>query len=87
VAVLELSMQILLGIGPDGHIASLFPNSAVMAENKRWVVPITKSPKPPPQRISLTVQCINSAAHVSGVYTLSIVILSQVKLEIVTILF
>ncbi|CAK9253945.1 unnamed protein product [Sphagnum jensenii] len=55
---------ILLGIGPDGHIASLFPNSAVMAENKRWVVPITKSPKPPPQRISLTVQCINSAAHV-----------------------
>ncbi|KAG0582417.1 hypothetical protein KC19_3G058100 [Ceratodon purpureus] len=58
---------VLLGIGPDGHIASLFPNTLQLAETRRWVVPITKSPKPPARRISLTLPCINAAAHVAFV--------------------
>lgn len=58
---------VLLGLGPDGHIASLFPNALQLAETRRWVVPITKSPKPPARRISLTLPCINAAAHVAFV--------------------
>jgi 6-phosphogluconolactonase len=44
---------LVLGIGEDGHTASLFPNSAGLAEVQRRVVPVI-GPKPPPQRISVT---------------------------------
>jgi 6-phosphogluconolactonase len=44
----------LLGVGEDGHIASLFPaHQALLADDQR-VVAITDSPKPPPRRLSLT---------------------------------
>ncbi|PSR88381.1 6-phosphogluconolactonase [Actinidia chinensis var. chinensis] len=60
---------ILLGMGPDGHVASLFPNHSVLGENDEWVTFITDSPKPPPERITFTLPVINSASHVAVVAT------------------
>lgn len=55
---------VLLGMGPDGHVASLFPNRAATAEAKRWVVSVENSPKPPAERISMTLPVLNSAHQV-----------------------
>ena len=54
----------LLGMGPDGHIASLFPERAGVREAVRKVIAVTNSPKPPPERLSLTLPVINSSARV-----------------------
>jgi 6-phosphogluconolactonase len=53
----------ILGLGPDGHVASLFPGIADI-DDIRAVFAITDSPKPPAARISFTMKTINSAAEV-----------------------
>jgi 6-phosphogluconolactonase len=55
---------LLLGVGPDAHIASLFPEMAGIRESEPTVVGVTNSPKPPPERISLTLPAIKSAGEV-----------------------
>jgi 6-phosphogluconolactonase len=53
---------VLLGIGEDGHIASLFPNHAALDERSaRLCLPICDSPKPPPQRVTLSLALLRSA--------------------------
>ncbi len=54
---------LLLGLGEDGHTASLFPGSPSLQETVRNVIP-TIGPKPPPQRITFTLPLINAARHV-----------------------
>lgn len=68
--------DILLGIGPDGHTASLFPNFPQLAQSG-IVLPIDNSPKPPPSRITLSLPVINAAARVL------VVALGKGKTEIV----
>ncbi len=54
---------VLLGIGEDGHTASLFPgHPAVNA--KGWAIGIKDSPKPPPQRVTLTLSTLRGARRV-----------------------
>ena len=60
---------VLLGMGPDGHVASLFPNHPMLDEKSEWVTFITDSPKPPPERITFTLPVINSASNVAVVVT------------------
>ena len=49
----------MLGIGPDGHVASLFPGFPQLDVDDQIAVPVTGSPKPPPERISLTFAALN----------------------------
>lgn len=53
----------LLGMGPDGHVASIFPEHPSSYEQGR-VIAVRSSPKPPPERISLTLEVINASAEV-----------------------
>jgi 6-phosphogluconolactonase len=55
---------VMLGIGPDGHIASLFPGFPQLDVTDRVTVGVTGSPKPPPERISLTFPALNRARSV-----------------------
>ncbi|HEX7451838.1 MAG TPA: 6-phosphogluconolactonase [Polyangiaceae bacterium] len=53
---------VILGIGEDGHTASLFPGSPALNERKRRVLPVI-GPKPPPQRLSITPPVLESAGQ------------------------
>ncbi|MEE1651213.1 6-phosphogluconolactonase [Brachybacterium sp. J144] len=56
---------LLLGVGPDGHVASLFPEHPDQQQAGASAIPVTDSPKPPASRISLTWPVLNSARHVA----------------------
>ncbi|MEJ0010416.1 MAG: 6-phosphogluconolactonase [Alphaproteobacteria bacterium] len=66
---------LVLGMGEDGHIASLFPNHPALADaldlsDPRRSIPVHASPKPPPERISLTLSCLGQSLaaylHITG---------------------
>lgn len=54
----------LLGVGEEGHTASLFPHTPAVSESERTVVAVHDCPKPPPTRISLTLRAIRQAREV-----------------------
>ncbi|MEV7191815.1 6-phosphogluconolactonase [Streptomyces sp. NPDC093510] len=55
---------LMLGVGPDTHVASLFPELPAVRETERSVVGVHGAPKPPPTRISLTLPAIRAAREV-----------------------
>ncbi len=54
---------IQLGMGPEGHTASLFPHQSSLHEQQQLVMPVTV-PKPPPPRLTFTPPLLNAAVHV-----------------------
>ena len=54
---------VLLGLGPDGHVASLFPGFPQL-DASGITAPVTGSPKPPPERITLTFPALNRTREV-----------------------
>jgi 6-phosphogluconolactonase len=56
----------VLGIGEDGHVASLFPHSPLLEETRTLVAVVRDSPKPPPVRITLTPRALGEARSVLG---------------------
>jgi 6-phosphogluconolactonase len=54
---------LLLGVGADGHVASLFPHSPAFRAKQRTVVPVT-GPKPPQERLTITPRVIAGAGEV-----------------------
>jgi 6-phosphogluconolactonase len=54
---------IQLGMGPEGHTASLFPHQASLHEKQRLVIPVSV-PKPPPNRLTFTPPLLNAARNI-----------------------
>ena len=54
---------VLLGMGPDGHVASLFPGKPEI-KTRNWIIAEPDSPKPPQQRLSFSYAALNSADEV-----------------------
>jgi 6-phosphogluconolactonase len=50
----------IVGFGPDGHVASLFPGRET---GENWIVSESNSPKPPTERLSLSYKALNRASH------------------------
>jgi 6-phosphogluconolactonase len=55
---------LMLGVGPDGHVASLFPGFPQLRVDDTIAVGVTGSPKPPPERVSLTFAALNRSDEV-----------------------
>jgi 6-phosphogluconolactonase len=68
---------VLLGVGPDGHVCSLFAGHPGLARRDRAVAVIEDSPKPPPRRLTLTLPVVAGAALVV------VVALGRAKAEII----
>ncbi|GAA1297982.1 6-phosphogluconolactonase [Saccharothrix xinjiangensis] len=54
----------LLGVGEEGHVASVFPDSPAVHERERPVVAVRNCPKPPPTRVSLSLPAIRASREV-----------------------
>ena len=55
---------VLFGVGPDGHVASLFPHHPAQRIRDAIAVAVHDSPKPPPDRVSLTFECFERSREV-----------------------
>jgi 6-phosphogluconolactonase len=55
---------IVLGVGPDGHVASLFPHHPAQRTTDAVAVAVHDSPKPPPDRVSLSFECLERSRQV-----------------------
>jgi len=55
---------LMLGLGPDAHVASLFPGHPAARAQGSAAIAVRDSPKPPPTRVSLTLETINRAREV-----------------------
>ena len=53
---------VFLGVGAEGHTASLFPDSPALEEQARWVLAV-EAPAAPPRRLTLTLPILNQARH------------------------
>jgi 6-phosphogluconolactonase len=60
----ELFDVMVLGVGPDGHVASLFPHHPTARHEGSPAVAVHDSPKPPPTRVSLTRECLERSREV-----------------------
>lgn len=59
----------LLGLGEDGHTASLFPGQDAVAASPNLVAPVHDSPKPPPDRVTLTLRALATADVIAFLVT------------------
>ncbi|MEU4807254.1 6-phosphogluconolactonase [Actinosynnema sp. NPDC023587] len=55
---------LLLGVGEEGHVASIFPDSPAVHERERTAIAVRDCPKPPPTRVSLSLPAIRHAREV-----------------------
>ncbi len=62
---------VLLGVGADGHVCSLFPDHPALDERARLVVPVADSPKPPSRRLTLTLPALAGALVVVAAFDAS----------------
>lgn len=59
----------LLGLGEDGHTASLFPDDLAAHNSAELAIAVTNAPKPPSQRVSMSPKCLSTAAAVWFIVT------------------
>jgi 6-phosphogluconolactonase len=55
---------VILGMGSDGHVASLFAGHPLLDRRGAWTAGLTDSPKPPPARVTLTLDALAAAAEI-----------------------